>query len=140
MVSYFTLTPRTISRSYILSDEYYRNTNILQKWYYNHEIAFVSRLKYYSGWMLGQLSVDSSGLSYNQSTKDNSRWVSLYPIPIEIYWDAKRRVQVRRKMGSELLTYSTGTLELRGGLELLFTINGTIYWAAARHLSVIFFL
>ena len=81
-----------------------QNLDQLNTWSFGYKIlminviAFVMRVKYYNGFLLGQLAIDASGLSYESTKGDYSRWVSIYPFFIELNQQAMLRINVRLNM------------------------------------------
>ena len=57
-------------------------------------VAFAMRVKYYNGWLLGQLCVDASGLSYESKDGSYTRWVSVYPFLCELSMSCKYKMLV----------------------------------------------
>ena len=53
------------------------------------------RSRYYVIWLISQISIDMSGISYSRETDSYNYYETCRPWDVEwTYWDAKRRVLV----------------------------------------------
>lgn len=66
-------------------------------------------------WILGEFSLNASGLSYQSSTQDYTRYRNVNPIGVELTLTPRDRIKVRYN-----ITFSNGTKVLKNGLDLLY--------------------
>lgn len=68
--------------------------NPFYNFYYLNFCSFSRRLNFYSLWTLQEITLNASGLSYNNEQNNYSRHVNIAPLKIELTLSPREKIQV----------------------------------------------